>query len=73
MKRSPGSTDQWSLVPDFSKGALIGSIGDSDFGIGRGSRITAKYSGELLLRINDVDSSLIDNSGSLTVRIRVDR
>jgi hypothetical protein len=58
-------------IPDFWKGALIGRVGGSLFGIGNKATITAAESGVLFLRINDEDVALTDNAGTLTVKITV--
>ncbi|MCX7683028.1 MAG: LecA/PA-IL family lectin [Anaerolineae bacterium] len=56
-------------LPGGRKGALIGNIGNEVFLIGNGGIFTARSSGRLLLRMNDCDSSLADNEGTILVRI----
>ncbi len=56
-------------LPKFPSDGLIGRIGDFVFGIGQGVTIIAPQSGELELRINDGDDGLLDNDGSLMIRI----
>jgi hypothetical protein len=56
-------------VPDAPRAALIGRVGDHLFPIGDRSAIEAQEAGELQLRVNDCDSGLFDNSGSLQMKI----
>jgi len=54
-------------LPKERKGGLIGKVSDVAFFIGHGGSFTADADGTLLLRINDCDTALADNSGSITV------
>ena len=56
-------------MPNVQRGALIGRVGDDLFLIGDKSTIEVQESGELQLRINDCDEGLVDNSGSLEIKI----
>lgn len=56
-------------IPDYRKEALIGRVGDELFRIGNGGVFTPHASGTLYLRINDCDSALGENTGSVRVRI----
>ena len=65
-----------ACMPVRAKGAhpgmLIGKIGTSGpFPVGAKMDDAPGLKGALFLRMNDCDNSLADNSGSLTVRIRV--
>ncbi|MEM7504823.1 MAG: hypothetical protein AAF417_22525, partial [Pseudomonadota bacterium] len=57
-------------MPFFSKGALIGRVGDQIFGIGNGKTIDITSTGSLYLRINDANNGLFDNDGILTVSVQ---
>jgi hypothetical protein len=54
-------------LPTARRSALIGKINHQIFFIGNGGEFTAPSDGQLLLRINDCDEGLYDNSGSLKV------
>ena len=54
-------------LPAARRGGLIGKLGSQTFFIGNGGVFTAPVDGHLLLRINDCDEGLYDNSGSLKV------
>jgi hypothetical protein len=56
-------------MPEVQRGALIGRVGDDLFLIGDKSMVEVEESGELQLRINDCDEGLVDNSGSLEIKI----
>ncbi len=56
-------------LPMFPQGGLIGQIGGQIFGVGARSSVVADQAGMLYLRINDADSALSDNDGTLTVQI----
>jgi len=55
----------------YPYGRLLGRIGNDGqtFSVGSGGGFTAKASGPLNLRINDVDRCLVDNSGYVQVSI----
>ncbi len=55
-------------------GYLLGRVGDGVvFTIGsKGGPFTADATGPLYLRINDLDASLVDNNGAITVAVRRD-
>ena len=54
-------------LPTARRSALIGQIADQIFFIGNGGTFSAPADGHLLLRINDCDEGLYDNSGALQV------
>jgi hypothetical protein len=54
-------------LPTARRSALIGKLGGHTFFIGNGGLFSAPADGHLLLRINDCDEGLYDNSGSLKV------
>lgn len=54
-------------MPSAPRDALIGRIGREIFYVGNGGEFSAPSSGSLELRINDCDSGLYDNRGSLRV------
>lgn len=56
-------------MPEARRSSLVGRIGDEVFFVGNGGIFEANSTGVLLLRINDCDSGLHDNSGSFRVRI----
>jgi hypothetical protein len=56
-------------LPHGRKGALIGKIGEDVFFVGNGGTLTANASGNLFLRINDCDTALVENVGSVKMRI----
>jgi hypothetical protein len=56
-------------MPLEGRDALIGRVGDEFFLIGDQNEVAVASEGELLLRINDCDAGLSDNSGSLLVKI----
>jgi hypothetical protein len=58
-------------LPTFPSDGLIGRISEQIFGIGRRTVVVANRDGVLSLRINDPDSGLSDNDGTLTVRITI--
>lgn len=60
-------------IPDFTKGALVGKLGNVLLKVGNYLNFTATTAGSLLLRMNDGDTGLQGNSGSLVVRITVVR
>lgn len=54
-------------LPDVRRSALIGRVGGPAFAVGNGGEFEAGDGGQLLLRVNDCDEGLFDNSGELTV------
>ncbi len=58
-------------IPDFPQGGLIGRLGSRLLKVGNYLRFVAEAAGPLYLRMNDADSGLYDNAGTLTVRITV--
>jgi len=58
-------------IPDFPQGGLIGRLGSRLLKVGNSLRFVAETAGPLYLRMNDADSGLYDNAGTLTVRITV--
>jgi hypothetical protein len=64
-----GRADCCEPMPDESRSALIGRVGDEKFLIGNGGNFVLKSGGMLALRINDCDAGLYDNSGTLKVQI----
>jgi hypothetical protein len=58
-------------MPDIPQGALIGKVGNQEFGIGNGNSVTALQTGVLQLRINDGDEGLYDNDGALLLQVIV--
>jgi hypothetical protein len=64
--------DSYALLPGERVGALIGRIGNgSPFYIGVSHTFRSPNSGLLQLSMNDVPGSFGDNSGALTVNIRM--
>lgn len=68
-----GRSDCVEPYPDYPQGALVGRVGPQLVPIGDEATFIALYTRYLALRMNDGDESLYDNSGSVTVRITVDR
>jgi len=64
-----GSAGCCEPLPNARRSSLIGRVGGEIFFVGNGGAFTVNSNGNLLLRINDCDAGLYDNSGSLTVRI----
>jgi len=60
-------------MPDFPTGALIGRVGKQLLKVGNYLRFTTTGAGYLFLRINDANSGLGDNAGSITVVITIRR
>ena len=60
-------------MPDVYNGTLIGRIASDVFAIGNYKQFTSTVSGNLFLRMNDIDEGLFDNEGSLMVRVSVNR
>ena len=60
-------------LPNERRSALIARVGSRLFAIGNHRRIVSDEGGEILLRINDCDEGLADNSGELEVRIEPTR
>lgn len=58
-------------LPTVRKGALLGKVGNNTFFVGNRGTFTANSTGSLSLRMNDCDSDLGDNSGS--IRVAIDR
>ncbi|MGQ0732395.1 MAG: hypothetical protein ACT4QD_01935 [Acidobacteriota bacterium] len=58
----PGCCDP---LPDERRGTVIGRIAGEIFVVGNGGQYTAQADGVLSLRVNDCDSGLGDNRGSL--------
>ena len=57
-------------LPNYPKGGLVGRIGDGQvFAVGKRREFTAKSSGVLELRINDL--GVYDAEGNITMRIIV--
>jgi hypothetical protein len=56
-------------LPLVPAGALVGRIGGMIFEVGNEKEMVANESGNLFLRINDVDGGLFDNDGSLSVKV----
>ncbi len=52
-----------------AKGALIGKVGNEVFLIGNGGVFVTGVNGNLLVRMNDCDSDLADNAGSVYIKI----
>lgn len=67
---SCGSATCAEPMPFYSKGGLIGRVGDQIFAIGSSESINLPVSGILYLRINDPDNGLFDNDGVLTVAVQ---
>jgi serine/threonine protein kinase len=64
--------DLQCTLPEARLGALIGRIGDGEpFVIGTYSQLTADASGELFLRVNDIEGKYLDNRGNYRVKITV--
>jgi serine/threonine protein kinase len=57
------------MLPRNNKGSLIGKIGSDIFLIGNGGTFLSPAEGTLLLRMNDCDTDLDDNSGYVQIRI----
>jgi hypothetical protein len=58
-------------IPMVSSDALIGRVGEQLFYIGQKVTIVSQQAGMLSLRINDGDTGLYDNDGSLKVTISI--
>jgi hypothetical protein len=58
-------------IPNVRRSALIARVGSITFEVGRGGTFPVTSDGPLLLRVNDCDDGLNDNSGTLTVNIAV--
>jgi hypothetical protein len=56
-------------LPNARRSSIISKVGKQIFFVGNGGTFTVDTSGNLLLRINDCDAGLYDNSGSLKVHI----
>ncbi|MCP4535878.1 MAG: hypothetical protein GY832_01925 [Chloroflexi bacterium] len=67
-----GRSECCEPMPDAPRSSLVGRVGRIEsevFLIGNGGAFEADATGLLLLRINDCDAGLYDNSGSFRVRI----
>jgi hypothetical protein len=58
-------------VPDAIKGSIVGKIGTETFEIDDSLKFNPTQGGTLYLRMNDADSGLYDNQGSIRVQIQV--
>ena len=66
--------DEKPVVFDGAQfGTLLGRVGAWTFPIGSGATVTASAAGDLALIMNDRPNSYWDNTGSLTVNIRLER
>lgn len=54
-------------LPEVRRSALIGRFSGPAFAVGNRGEFEAGDGGQLLLRVNDCDEGLYDNSGELTV------
>lgn len=70
----PGVEDPDEVFPPANLCELVGFVeGGPMFRVGSHERIVARQSGILYLGVNDNPESYEDNSGSMTVEIRVER
>jgi hypothetical protein len=54
-------------LPSAPRGALIGRVGQEVFYIGNGKTLSMPAAGSLQVRVNDCDTGLYDNRGSLNI------
>lgn len=60
------------IVSSLPYGRLLGEVGSgSTISVGSGGTFTADASGYLFLRINDMDSCLVDNDGSVVMEVNL--
>lgn len=67
----PNSEEGEGLLPGANLGELIGQYDDSWFELGESANFVATAEGELSLRMNDLAGAYGDNSGSISVDVRV--
>lgn len=56
-------------LPGVASGALIGRVGGETFSISLGGPFAIKTTGTLFVRINDCDTGLSDNDGTITILV----
>jgi len=64
-----GRQDCCEPMPSAPRGALIGRVGQEVFYIGNGKTLSMPAAGSLQVRVNDCDTGLYDNRGSLNIII----
>ena len=62
-----GRPDCCEPMPMVRRSALVAKVGDEIFAVNDGGTFTTRTGGALHLRINDCDSGLYDNGGTLEV------